>query len=229
MQTTARESHGGIRRLFIIGVVALLAFPPALAAAATIHVPGDEPTIQAGIDAAGLFGDEVVVADDTYTGAGNRNILLTKNITVRSASGDPALCIIDCQNSGRGFHLDGVISAARVTGFTVKNGLSSSGGGILFDNASAVVENCWIIDNTANLTGGGAFSMENNSDPIIIDCVINGNLASGYAGGGGVHNDGGEPHFTNCVFSGNDTHGVGVVGGACAPTTAAAPTSPIAP
>ena len=38
-----------------------------------IHVPGDQPTIQAGIDAA-EDGDIVLVADDTYTGDGNKNL-----------------------------------------------------------------------------------------------------------------------------------------------------------
>ncbi len=39
----------------------------------TIHVPDDFPTIQEGIDAA-VDGDEVVVADGTWTGVGNRNL-----------------------------------------------------------------------------------------------------------------------------------------------------------
>ena len=42
-------------------------------AGATIHVPQDQPTIQAGVDAA-VDGDQVVVAAGTYTGPGNRDI-----------------------------------------------------------------------------------------------------------------------------------------------------------
>jgi hypothetical protein len=198
---------------FLIVALALgLFWAPALQAA-IINVPGDEPTIQAGIDAAN-FGDEVVVADGTYTGAGNRDLSLTVHITVRSASGDPSLCIIDCQNSGRGFLINGVVSVARVEGFTIKNGTAANGGGIAFDNASPIVENCWIIDNQATVTGGGGISLQNNSSPTVVRCVIAGNLVNGFAGGAGIWNDGGDPQFTNCTVSGNTTSGIGVVGGA---------------
>jgi hypothetical protein len=83
------------KRLFSVTVMVLCLFP-CVVLAATIHVPADQPTIQAGIDAA-VNGDTVLVADGTYTGVGNRDIdFKGKAITVKSENG-PENCIIDCE------------------------------------------------------------------------------------------------------------------------------------
>src|SRR5690242_5154576 len=86
--------------------------------AGIIHVPADQPTIQAGIDAAAP-GDTVLVADGVYTGPGNRDLILNKAITLASEHG-MAACTIDCQLSGRGIdaEVDGPDQAV-VQGFTI--------------------------------------------------------------------------------------------------------------
>lgn len=79
---------------------------PIIATGAVIHVPGDQPNIQAGIDAA-VPGDRVLVADGTWIGEGNRDLDFgDKAIALLSENG-PLVCVIDCQGTGpdphRGF------------------------------------------------------------------------------------------------------------------------------
>src|SRR4030081_3664850 len=74
---------------FFILLITLSLSLPALAAT-TIHVPRDQPTIQAGINAA-INGDTVLVSPGTYFENINFN---GKAITVKSSAG-PAVTIID--------------------------------------------------------------------------------------------------------------------------------------
>src|SRR5262249_19509425 len=126
-----------------------------------IHVPADQPTIQAGIDAA-AESDVVILADATYTGSGNKNLdFHGKAITVRSESNDPRRCLIDCQQDGRGFSCHrGETAASTLSGLTIQNGqVSDAGGGIYCSNSSPTVKNCIFRGNSVptstDLSGGG--------------------------------------------------------------------------
>ncbi len=98
----------------IWSVVCVSVLPGAVAD--TLLVPSQYATIQEAIEAA-LPGDEVVLADGVYIGPGNTDLDLGgKAITVRSASGDPALCIIYCRGAGRGFYFHSGETSDEVVG-----------------------------------------------------------------------------------------------------------------
>ncbi|MCK4413429.1 MAG: T9SS type A sorting domain-containing protein [Candidatus Eisenbacteria sp.] len=199
-------------RLYASLLLAVLV--PSLAAARTWYVlpdgSGDAPTIQAAIDSADA-GDIVELADGTFTGDGNYDLdYVGETITVRSQSGEPELCIIDCEgspgNPHRGFHFhSGETSGAVVEGLTITNGYQPTdvyGGAIYITSASPTLTNCIFTGNHADW--GGAISCE-YCYSAISDCIFSGNTAGG-AGGldCGVSSS---PTVTNCVFAGNSAQG----------------------
>ncbi|MCH8005018.1 MAG: hypothetical protein IH888_02170 [Planctomycetes bacterium] len=170
------------------------------AVAGIINVPGDQPTIQAGVDAA-VDGDEVVVADGVYTGAGNRTINTgTKLITVRSAGG-PGACVIDCEAQDYAFVVSG---GARVEGFTVRNGQGTFGGAMFIDGDATVVD-CVFEQCTAD--GGGALFVLGSS-PTIIGCTFVGNRAQ-VNDGGALYNLYGSPVLVDCLMVDNSAAQLG--------------------
>ena len=172
----------------------------------TINVPGDYSTIQAGINAA-VNGDTVLVADGTYTGTGNKNIDFEgKEILVTSENG-AEYCIIDCENTGRGFyfHSDEALYSV-LSGFTITNGYSHDGGGVLCENSSPSILNCTISGNTViselGIPRGGGINCE-GSNPRIINCIISYNSAVDGSGGGISCTINSNPIIYGCTISGN--------------------------
>jgi len=190
---------------FLLALCIVLLFISTNAFGADIYyVPADQPTIQAGIDAAGP-GDYVIVSDDTYTGYGNKNLDFGgKAITVQSKYG-PGSCIIDSEGDGQGFYFhssEGVDSV--VSGFTITGG-NLHGGGIYCENSSPTITNCIITGNniSSGIGGGGVYC--DNSSPVFTKCTISQNSAvvSGGYGGGVYCLNNASPSFTNCNITDN--------------------------
>lgn len=176
----------------------LLAASFALAAcaqAATIRVPADQPTIQAGLDAA-AEGDTVLVAPGTYTGVGNKDLDFGGIDRALISEEGAGVTVINCEEDGRGFHFhSGESVATIVAGFTVTGGDES---GIRCYSSDPTVTNCTITGNTARW-GGGIYI--NSSSPTLARCVIAGNVAEEDGGGVWMHNC--YSPLTNCIIAGN--------------------------
>jgi hypothetical protein len=204
--TAMTVSSFSLGRVVSVALMVLATLP--IAAATTIHVPADKPTIQAAIDAA-VNGDTVLVADGTYT----ENIdFKGKAITVRSTNGATKTTI----NGGKVDAVAKFVTAEGLSsvldGFTITNGnglginiLSTSptvknnivtlntgcpGIGILIGDGSPLIQNN-TVSNNAQLTcfGGDSAGITVGGPPSgaqIIGNTISGNNSSLGTGGGGI-------------------------------------------
>jgi predicted outer membrane repeat protein len=217
----------------VLGFLGLV-FGPALALAAVYEVApdgtGDFPTIQAALDAAEP-GDVIDLASGTFTGDGNRDLdFLGKAVTVRSAAGDPATCILDCQGSDaephRGFRFHGgELGSSILAAVSVVNGYIAEepfGGAILCEGGSSPsIRSCLFMGNRGSAVvcaGGAAAEFEecvfvqnqgwdggaaasNSSSPAFRRCTFQGNSAEW--AGGAFHGHASAAAFSECEFTGN--------------------------
>ncbi len=170
--------------------------------AVTIEVPADQPTIQAGIDAA-QAGDTVRVACGTYR---EHDIAMKSGVWLRSRTGDPACVTVDAERLGRVFRCDDVDAAAGIEGLTITGAYlegywpTSRGGGIALHRSSPTIRACVFTGNEAQAGGGGCFAYA--SESIIEDCVFS-NCAG--VDGGGIYVDDAAPKIRDCTFYDNES------------------------
>ena len=160
-------------------------------------------TIQAGIDAtdaAPAIGWTVLVADGTYTGTGNKDLNFNGKAIHLVSVGGAENCVIDCENSRRGFYFgSGEDANSVVEGFTIRSSVAGSGGAVCCYYSSPTITNCTFSGNRAY--DGGAVYCYDNSSPTITNCTFSGNSADS---GGAVYCDYlSSPTITNCTFSQN--------------------------
>ena len=173
------------------------------ARAATIHVPHDQPTIQAGIDAAS-YGDTVLVECGTYY---EHDIQMESGVRLRSETGLADCVTIDGQGvEERGIYCFDVDEQGGIEGFTITNAL---GGGMFCHISSPLVRNCTFVGNGhmdlyyggGMLCRGVLFSDRPSSMPTLENCVFLDNAAD--TGGGVCCDEDSGPTLVNCLFSEN--------------------------
>ncbi len=167
---------------------------PTPTSADTVHVPSGQPTIQAGIDAAGQNGT-VIIAPGTYTGAGNIDVDM-RGLSVTVTGSGSSTTIIDCELAGRAFSLTSPNdTTAVIEQLTVRNGTDQLGGGIYISAASPTIRNCTFEDCSAD--DGGALYATGSASPTITDCTFTANTAGD---GGALKILSYEGSITGCTF-----------------------------
>jgi len=172
---------------------------------------GDHTTIQDAINAAG-DGWTIFLCDGTHSGPGNRGLDFDgRDMTLRSLSGDPEACIIDCDGSIVDPHRVAYIQAGEtvsIRDLTLTDGQAVSFGGALrvAGGSQVTLTNCHVTASGCGSWGGGVYVSGNSvlvceacrfeensapygaglgcssSDVTLADCTIASNWAT--AGGG---------------------------------------------
>jgi hypothetical protein len=175
-------------------------------AAVTVHVsssprawlvPGDAPTISAGI-ASAFPGDSVIVACGSYV---EHDLAMKSGVLLRSETGFAGCVTIDAGSAGRGLLCDGTDLGTVIEGITIAGGSADKGAGLLCRNAARPeLRRVALVGNAASLDGGG-LAVDETSEPVLRQVTLAGNRAEGLGGGAYVE---GAPVFDRVVLWGND-------------------------
>ena len=199
-----------MKKIITLSIIIILILTNVLIAA-TINIPADYSTIQAGINAA-TNGDVVLVQPGTYVENLNYN---GKNITVASlffTTQDTSYIsstIIDGNQDRVVLFNSGETEFAILEGFKITNGdasdpnyLDYGGGGIKCINSNPTLRNLIIIDNTG-MYGAGLSII--NSNLTLDNIIIKGNDTLGQlCYGGGINISGSNIIIRNSIITGND-------------------------
>lgn len=219
-----------MRALHCVSAAAFIFGSSMVAPAATVHVPSDEPTIQAGIDAAS-YGDTVIVASGTYF---EHDIMMKSGVCLRSETGladcvtidaeqhefwawviacvdaDPSTVIEGFTLTG-GYHALGGATWFHDSYVTLRNivitgSFADAGAGIYCVGSSLVLESVELTDNLANLQGGGISA--GGSSLLLEGCALRRNTAGGSedSHGGGLYCASSDVTVSDCVFSANSAN-----------------------
>ena len=150
-----------------------------------LRVPEDYPNIQAAVDAASGTQDTILISPGTYTGQGNRDILIDARTVTIKGDGTPDEIVIDAEVSDKDAH-----NIFNVNGYS------------------------WGSLRIRNLTLQGSYgkSCIKSTDTVVFleSCILQRNSS---INGGGISSDGGYIFCVDTQFLNNEAHRQG--GGIC--------------
>jgi len=173
--------------------------------AVIINVPSDSLTIQSGINGSNN-GDTVIVQPGTYIENLNFN---GKKITVASKYLQTQDTSYISHTIINGNHNDAVVvfdsgenNSSVLCGFTITNGYSECGGGVVCYYSNPTLKYLSITENTATQKGGGIYI--DNSSPILTNVTVKGNINI-WGNGGGIYCTYSYPLLSNVTIVSNYT------------------------
>lgn len=199
----------------VLALIITVCAPPVRAT--EIHVPSERPHISAALTIA-MPGDEIVLADGTYSDVNDVGVVVSVPVTIRSASGDPNACVLNFANGGpMTLNAPGAVLA----GVGVRN----AGSIAIRVQDSVLIQSARFVDNMigvdARFPAGsdGLLSIGNSTfvrnvgavttlrgSAVVEDCVFNYNGANRDTAGG-VHVRGASLTVSRCVFTNNLNQG----------------------
>ncbi len=194
-------------------IVVFLTFSYSIISATIINVPGDQPTIQDGINVA-VDGDTVLVQPGTYVENINyngKNIVIGSLFLTTQDTTYISQTIIDGNYNGSVVTFEsGENNNSILTGFTITNGYVSGnipynfGGGIYCYESNPSLENLSIMFNSVSEYGGGGGIYCYGSSPSLENVTISNNSVYTFSVGGGLFCENySSPNLTNVVIMSN--------------------------
>jgi hypothetical protein len=170
---------------FLAALACVIGFSAQVDAQQIIHVPSEQPTLQAAINSIS-DGGIIEIANGTYNASGGAFNIFggTKGFTIRAAAGSTVVLT----GNGSTDILRFTDSTHQVTfqGITFSNGVSNTngiGGALTLVNVRAVFENCSFENNAANgPTGGGAQWIDASSIVAFKSCTWTNNTSPRFGG-----------------------------------------------
>ena len=162
----------------------------------TIRVPADVPDLREAANMA-LDGDEILLADGTYTGPENNVFLHDRAITIRSESGNPEACIIgDNSFNAEVFNIRrDEAGLTRIEDLTIRGRVQiGRNNNFILNICKSVIKNCIFRGDRSTVIVEGE-----EANPTVADCLF----IEEQAGSSLITRRHAHPKIVNCRFIGN--------------------------